>query len=548
MVLQATDIDALADYLMGGAPDEVAGNYTLSEAGTAIFEYLRTITRGNQGQAVKDAVLGLDADADWQAISASLNGVVARRQPPRPEPDDADVWQPKLLMTAAEQLLCARSTWLDDYIAYGMSRTDAPMQFHEAVGLVVLSAMVGRRAVLRLSQADVYANLWIMLLAESTIYRKSTCLDIGREMLDGVDTTLLAPNDFTPQRFVAVMAERDGQPVVVARDEFGGFYEGINRLEFMIGAKDILCDLYDGRRYLRERQKPRERKKKDDDGGNNKPDDSEWRHALNEPFLSIMAGTTSTRFIEVAKPEDINNGFLPRFSFEMPPPTTTRTKPQPITERTNVQEQTHQALVAALQALRYDVPTITLGTGVLDRFNTYQADIQAEAFRSPNRSLVGILGDRTVWKALKNAMLLACAVPLSPLSPLSRVPSKISGHPEAFIPGRIELPHLLRGIEVAERWRHTAIDVMSSLGPSKFEQKVQKAVILLKQHPGILRRDIIRTLRLSAREMAEVQDTLVQRGEMEVEPLTSHRGGEQSYRCWPIPPGKPKPQQPAEKG
>lgn len=241
------------------------------------------------------------------------------------------------LLTNDERNAVGGDTWLDGYINYCRHRTDAPREFHEAIGLVVLSAIVGRRAMPRLSHGTVTPCLWVMLVADSTIFRKSTALDLGREMLGLVSDQLTAPNDFTPQRFVAILAEHDGQPLVFARDEFSGFLDALNKLDFMAGLKEQLCDIYDGRRFRREKM-VRE----------GHPD--QWKYDVKNPFLSIVAGTTLERFVEVARIEDIHSGFLPRWIF------VTATGPpgdyQPIGEFSEAMRLEQLALVEYLKAIQ----------------------------------------------------------------------------------------------------------------------------------------------------------------------------------------------------
>ena len=96
-------------------------------------------------------------------------------------------------------------------------------------------------------------TIWVMLIADSTRFRKSTVIDLITEVLQeaGLEENL-APDDFSPQRFVNLMSERPGMPTLVKRDEFGGFYEGLNRLEYQAGGKQTLIAFYDGRDHRKE--------------------------------------------------------------------------------------------------------------------------------------------------------------------------------------------------------------------------------------------------------------------------------------------------------
>src|SRR5207244_3269760 len=125
---------------------------------------------------------------------------------PAPEEEEAPpepAWAPAWLFSAAEEEQAAKGTFIDAYVAYAARRTDAPATFHEALALVGLSAVVGRRACLRMTVGNVYPILWVLILASSSIYRKSTSMDLLRDLLGEVDPDLLTPNDFTPQRFIS---------------------------------------------------------------------------------------------------------------------------------------------------------------------------------------------------------------------------------------------------------------------------------------------------------------------------------------------------------
>jgi hypothetical protein len=199
----------------------------------------------------------------------------------------------------------ATDTWLDAYLIYCALRTDAPTIFHEALGLIVLSAAVGQRGTIEFGQGEHSPMLWVLLVAPSTRYRKTTSLNLARALIRDLEQRrkvgLLAPSDFTPQRFVAILAERGTEPVVLVRDEFTGFYRALNRLEFMAGAKELLCQLYDGTAFSREKMRPKPTKKQiDDDGESSEPT---WRFEIEQPFLSIAAGTTPSYLLEVADPD-----------------------------------------------------------------------------------------------------------------------------------------------------------------------------------------------------------------------------------------------------
>ncbi len=95
--------------------------------------------------------------------------------------------------------------WLKDYCLF--SCRAAPMSdpaFHLSTGLFLLSTVVARRTYLQAGIHRIYPNLYQLIVAESTLYHKTTAIRIGEVLLKqaGLDTFLLASRQ-TPESLVA---------------------------------------------------------------------------------------------------------------------------------------------------------------------------------------------------------------------------------------------------------------------------------------------------------------------------------------------------------
>ena len=71
---------------------------------------------------------------------------------------------------------------------------------------------------------------------------------------------------------------------------------------------------------------------------------------------------------------------------------------------------------------------------------------------------------------------------------------------------------MLSGIETADRWRLQSYTLLTAIGPTREEKMFQRVLDLVSRKPGILRRDIMSALRLTARAMDSAHETLTQRG------------------------------------
>ena len=191
----------------------------------------------------RDALRKLMADyGPSQPAAASGNTGLA--------PDQPAIWTPRRLLTDKEITQAGEvPTWPQRFVQYARSRTDAPASFLEAAALAALSVTLGRKPRLQLTTGMVIPTLWVMLVADTTRHRKSTAINLAVEVLKPAVSDALAPDDFTPQRLISLMAERSGKPTLFRRDELGGFYEGLNKLEYQAGGKQVLISCHDGRDF-----------------------------------------------------------------------------------------------------------------------------------------------------------------------------------------------------------------------------------------------------------------------------------------------------------
>lgn len=106
-------------------------------------------------------------------------------------------------------LAAQASPWLDEYIRF--SRRWSPRahdDFHESVGLWMLSTVAARRVALDLGKRR-FTSLYIALCSRTSVFAKSTTAEIAQVMLGEAGLSyLLAPDDSTPQAFVRSMTYR----------------------------------------------------------------------------------------------------------------------------------------------------------------------------------------------------------------------------------------------------------------------------------------------------------------------------------------------------
>lgn len=183
-------------------------------------------------------------------------------------------------------------TFLDRYRSWGMSVTDAPGQYHTINGVVILSVLMAPHAVLRANHAIIRPNIWAMILAGTTLTRKSTTMDKAKGILDDLGLDYLMGTDGSPEGILAEMRDRDGKVSLFHRDEITGWIKSTNR-DYMVGLLESFTRFYDcqpEKRVLRS-----------------------GTIEIREPRLVIMSGGIRTEMEHLITPEHINSGFIPRF-------------------------------------------------------------------------------------------------------------------------------------------------------------------------------------------------------------------------------------------
>lgn len=120
--------------------------------------------------------------------------------------------------------------FVERYVAWAQEVTDAPREFLEAGALACLSAAAGRS--LRLN-SRIYANLWLVLIGESSIMRKSTAISLARTLCEEAGIPVF-PDRITPESFYETLAANPQG--LFALGELGGWLGSLAR-NYALGLK-----------------------------------------------------------------------------------------------------------------------------------------------------------------------------------------------------------------------------------------------------------------------------------------------------------------------
>ena len=131
--------------------------------------------------------------------------------------------------------------------------TDAPDVFHSAIASNVLAAALTRwryRCLLGGSTKPRWPNFWTFLVGDSAESRKSTCVDMGLEVISRAMEEILLPKDCSPEGFARAYVKRVGSDTqsdaagLLVHSELGLFLMSLQK-EYMQSMKYMMMDFYD---------------------------------------------------------------------------------------------------------------------------------------------------------------------------------------------------------------------------------------------------------------------------------------------------------------
>lgn len=419
----------------------------------------------------------------WADICRGWKRFVSTHKPMTATLSDVD------LLTAAErEAAVADRTFVEEYIEWASSLGDAAVQYHEAGAFVVLSSLLAGNVRLPTSYGVLLPNLWFMILADTTLTRKTTAMDIAMDLVVDVDHDAILATDGSIEGLMTGMSTRPGRPSVFLRDEFSGLIESMTKKDYYAGMAEAFTKLYDGK--YQKRMLRRE------------------VIEVREPVLIMFAGGIRNRILSMLSWEHVASGFLPRFVFITAVSDPSKMRPLgPPTDRTMGQRDYILTKLRAMHAHYTNVQQVTTGGKTVIAQTRYDASLTEEAWEryreiealmlqagvdSNQPDLTTPTMDRLCKSGLKVATLLAASRNLG---------SSVT----------ITLQDVIKAFWYIEKWREYTSDVLDNIGHTDEEKEMSRVFDYVTNHPGCLRSEVMQRFVLTARRAEAIFETLAQR-------------------------------------
>lgn len=414
----------------------------------------------------------LDADGDlWREVQRAASsfkdeGVVTVTMPEpittiqvAPTVDDIS------LLTAEERdIVSQHRTFIDDYLDWATSKTDAAIQYQIASAFTVLSSVFSDIGFAVPKYGRMGLNLWFMVLGETTLTRKSTSrnlmLRVIREYEKFSGYQIDIGSDATPEGLTTILSERDGKTSLLHRDEVQGMFKDFINKTYMASAAERFTELYDGHVPVTIRSA--------------KGKTQTERATTN--FVMYLMGITS-KTADVLTTEYFRSGFLARFIY------VTAETPERTKKSEDIQQADEFEVIVRDSAMENIVKSlynsvtfwqkkgspsprpIRLSEQALERFNQFKWEMGNFAESHPEKESIEPSRQRLALSIWKCAILLAMYEQSE----------------------EVKLRHMLTAIHYSEDWFANLVKMASAISASEWQRDVDKLEALIIDRGGRIR-------------------------------------------------------------
>jgi predicted transcriptional regulator len=384
-------------------------------------------------------------------------------------------------------------TFVERYTEWARSLGDAAPQYHQAGAFIALSSLLAGAVRLPTSFGTIIPNLWFMILADTTLTRKSTAMDIAMDLVADVDPDAMMATDGSLEGLMTSLAGRPGRPSVFLRDEFSGLLESMTKKDYMAGMAELLTKLYDGKTQKRLLRKE--------------------VITVKDPVLIIFAGGIKNKITSLLTYEQVSSGFMPRFVF-----ITAESDPsslKPLGPPTGITLDTKKAIrdeLVDLTTFYWQQQPVAMELGgtqrVMNQPMSWDAELTPQAWARYNKLESDLIDlglkherpdvmtptyDRLSKSILKASVLLAA--------------SRQRG-----VVVVVEEADIVRAIGYGEQWRMHAVQIIEGVGKTQNERQLDVIMNAIYKKPGVTRSVLMQHYHLDARTATAVFETLEERG------------------------------------
>lgn len=353
-----------------------------------------------------------------------------------------------------------------EYLKYTAPFSESPPVFHVFTLGHTISSLIGRGRHIQQGEDTIYPNLYTIIMAPSSLYKKSSSSGLYVKQLGRLDYLKghYIGHIGSPEGLFKGLQENHGTGFIYY-SEFGSLLAASNK-KWMVDIIDILNDLYDCPNYYSKRLQS-------------------GQLAINNCFLNILGASQLESMTAHIKEGTLLSGFLPRFAVvysEELKPHLVRRPPPDLKKQNSITKALNQIRQASQEPQQ-----MILSPEAWGAFEKWAMKRHQEALVAPP-PIQPIYG-RLETHALKFAIIISLGIQ----------------------PSSLEINDIV--ISYAVEWADFILNsyrrlVLEELTFNMDDRKLKKVSDLIKGAGSISYRDIISTVRLKPRDLKEILETI----------------------------------------
>lgn len=380
--------------------------------------------------------------------------------------------------------------FITKYMVYAKTTSDAYEEYHYASGLVLASIAADRQIVISMRHGDIYPNIWIFPIGDSTVSRKTTAHKLCKMIVRTKFPKRSLPSSFSPEALMDAIAATPR--CYYLKDEAGSLLSSLCK-DYMAETRDFLAEIYECDDYYRKLKK------------------SECQ--ITDPYITQYLMTTPDNLKEYTTPLDLTSGWLLRYMW-MYPNYPKDWKPFAEKDGEDFEAYTtiygeYNLLVEKLVAPR----RLSLTTESLQFYQDWQRDIEETAMENAD-NITKALAGRLMTHAIKMAALFTvCREDFDENS-------------------KIELPHIQEAArQVVEYFLPIGRIIIEEVARAESKNVQDKIIGTLKRYNGLIKqRDLLRVLHMKVKDVDESIEALILSEEIARQVVKSKKGNVLYYK------------------
>lgn len=395
-------------------------------------------------------------------------------------------------LVSSDEVATLSPCFIDEYRVWAEDATDAVADYHDLAATVLLSSVLASGIYLPTSYGEMVPNIWGLVLGDSTLTRKTTAMRMAMDFITDIDNDMILATDGSIEGILTGLSMRPARTSIFFKDEVSGFFDSLNRKDYLAGMSETFTQLYDVPRILTRRLRKE-------------------TITITSPIFIFFGGGIRDKVYSLITDEYILSGFLPRFLVVSGKADMARIRPTgPASTVGLLKRKAIEVKIADLME-RYNSTKVTkvFGQEVVatvrnqafltdDAWARYR-DIETKIAMTANDSPLSMVALPTFERLSRSLLKMAVLIAASRQTPTEGVVT-------------VDDTDIIHAAKYVQQWGHHTVDLLQNAGKGTSERIRDKILATIERNPGITRSSVMQRHHLSKREADDILGTLIDRG------------------------------------